>query len=390
VLTAEAPVDLDLDLDLDLDVDPATLSDAELSERALALDALAARVEAARLRTLAAVDSRRPWLADGYRSTSTWLGHHRRLPLGSCRSAVVLARRLRDRLPETLAAFGEGAISIHHARLLASLLDRPPVAAALAAGGETTLVQEARQLAFMDFARVVAYFAQVVDPDGAEVDADAMVDSRRLHLSQLRDGRWQLDALLDPVSGAALRAALSRVEQELVDHDWREARDRLDRDPIPADLARRPAQRRADALVELAIRGSSSAPGRRRPKPLISVFLGYETFAGRVCELADGTVIAPGLVADLLDEALIERVVFDGPSRILDLGVARRFTGALRRALEIRDRVCTFAGCDEPAERCEGDHRQPYADGGRTNQSNGQLHCGYHNRWRQRRRRPPP
>jgi hypothetical protein len=63
-----------------------------------------------------------------------------------------------------------------------------------------------------------------------------------------------------------------------------------------------------------------------------------------VCQLADGTVITPGTVASLLGEAWIERVVFDGPSRVVDLGQARRFTGGARRALEIRDRQRRVSG----------------------------------------------
>jgi len=110
--------------------------------------------------------------------------------------------------------------------------------------------------------------------------------------------------------------------------------------------------------------------------------VGYETFKGRVCELADGTVVTPGTVASLLDEALIERVVFDGPSRVIDLGRARRFTGAVRRALEVLDRRCTHGGCDMPADRRQGDHIQPWSQGGPTTADNGQLRCAHHNRWR--------
>ena len=147
-------------------------------------------------------------------------------------------------------------------------------------------------------------------------------------------------------------------------------------------LTRTPAQRRHDALVEMARRAMTAPADGKRPQPLVSVLLGYETFRSRVCELADRTVITPGSVASLLDEALIERVVFDGPSRVIDLGRARRFTGAVRRTLDVLDRGCTHEGCHMPAERCQGDHVQPWSRGGQTDPDNGQLRCGYHNRWR--------
>ncbi len=130
--------------------------------------------------------------------------------------------------------------------------------------------------------------------------------------------------------------------------------------------------------------------GGKRPRPLISVLAGYETFAGRICELADGTVITPGTAASLLDEALIERVVFDGPSRVIDIGHTRTFQGALRRALEVRDRHCTHPGCDVPADRCQGDHVIAWSHDGPTTQDNGQLRCAYHNRWRWQHPDQPP
>ena len=124
---------------------------------------------------------------------------------------------------------------------------------------------------------------------------------------------------------------------------------------------------------------------------MISVLVGYETFAGPICELFDGTVITPGQLVPLLTEADIERVVFEPASRdITDIGQHRRFyTGALRRVLEIRDRGCTFPGCDEPIERCEGDHITPWSQGGPTTLANGQLQCGFHNK-RRNHERPPP
>jgi hypothetical protein len=175
---------------------------------------------------------------------------------------------------------------------------------------------------------------------------------------------------------------LGRIEQELFEADWAAARAEHGDAATACHLARTPAQRRHDALVEMARRAVTALADGKRPVPLVSVFVGYETFKGRICQLAGGTVITPGTVASLLDEALIERVVFDGPSRVIDLGRARRFTGAVRRVLEVRDRGCTHGGCDLPTERCQADHIQPWSEGGSTNPDNGQLRCGYHNRWR--------
>jgi hypothetical protein len=110
------------------------------------------------------------------------------------------------------------------------------------------------------------------------------------------------------------------------------------------------------------------------------VLVGHKSFAN-VCELASGTVVTPGQLVPYLGRCQIERIVFDGPSRVIDVGTKRFFGGALRRAIEVRDRHCQHkSGCDQPAGRCEVDHIIPYSHGGSTRQDNGQLLCSKHNR----------
>jgi hypothetical protein len=80
--------------------------------------------------------------------------------------------------------------------------------------------------------------------------------------------------------------------------------------------------------------------------------------------------------------------VFDSPSRVIDVGAARRlYTGATRRAVEVRDQHCYHPTCEEPADHCDIDHITPHAAGGPTTQDNGRAACGYHNRARHQ---PPP
>ena len=141
----------------------------------------------------------------------------------------------------------------------------------------------------------------------------------------------------------------------------------------------------------MAIRSGTTPADGRRPEPLFSVLVGYETFAGRICETDSGTVMTPGTLAGWLDKAWIERIVFASPSRVMDVGVTTRlFTGALRRALEVRDRECFQDYCDVPASRCEADHIEPWAAGGRTTERNGRMACGSHNRDRHKPQDPPP
>ena len=127
-------------------------------------------------------------------------------------------------------------------------------------------------------------------------------------------------------------------------------------------------------------RSRTASEGGPRPRPLVTVLVG-ETTLGRICELSTGTVVAPGQVVPLLRDADLERVVFDGPDRVMSVSHRRSFVGAVRRAIEVRDRRCQHpSGCDEPASRCDVDHIHPWADGGETSQENGRLYCWRHNR----------
>ncbi len=79
-------------------------------------------------------------------------------------------------------------------------------------------------------------------------------------------------------------------------------------------------------------------------------------------------------------------MVFDGPSRVIDVGVRQRlFADATRRAVQVRDRECFHDTCDIAAERCDIDHIEPWAAGGATTTDNGRAACGFHNRARHRR-----
>jgi hypothetical protein len=233
----------------------------------------------------------------------------------------------------------------------------------------------------------VQYWVALADPDGEEDLAEHKRERRKVHLSQSFEDMWFGEIVLDPIGGTIVSGELRRIEQELFFADWAEARTRLGREPCIFELSRTPAQRRADALVEMATRSRTAPADGRRPEPLFCAYVGYETLAGRICELADGTVISPGSLVPWLDAAWIERVVFEPPSRVIDVGVQRRlFEGATRRAVELRDRECFHPSCDERADDCQVDHIEPYSWGGPTTQDNGRLACGFHNRARHRRR----
>jgi hypothetical protein len=379
-LTAVA--DLTKDIDRLVGPDPSTFADAESME---ALLRQFLRLEAVITEAAAAFDASDEWAADGAKSAAAWLARRCRLPLGHTRRVVHRGRALRH-LPACSEAWKDGSINGAHVDGLSAV--RRDSTEEQLERDEQVLVDEAKHLRFDQFAKMVAYWEQHADPDGTDEGAESRAARRDVYLEQSFQGVWLGKMTLDPVSGAIVSNELCRIERELFEADWTEARERLGREPTSGELSRTPGQRKSDALVEMATRSGTAPENGRRPAPLFSVFVDYECLHGRICQLAQGTVVAPGSLVPWLDEALIERAVF-GPDARVEIGATSRlFTGATRRAIELRDRECTHPYCDLPADRCQVDHILPYAQNGPTTQENGRLLCGYHNRLRNQ--RPPP
>jgi hypothetical protein len=240
------------------------------------------------------------------------------------------------------------------------------------------LVRLCKPLRYAEAGKVVEYWRQHADAAACEDEAQRRHDSRHATVAVTLDNMVDIQAWLDPIGGAAFKHELDRLERRLYLDDKRAGRPRT----VP--------QRRADALVEMAERSRTARPGGLRPRPLVTILCGEDSFA-RTYELAAGRVVTPGQVVPLLADADIERIVFDGPDRVISVSRRRRLTGALRRAIEVRDRHCQHpSGCDEPADNCDVDHKTPYSRGGLTSQDNGHLECHPHDRDESKHDKRPP
>ena len=344
-----------------------------------------ARLEAIVTEATAAFDAAGNWVPDGARNASAWLTSMCHLPRTEARRQVRRGRELRH-LPDCSRAWRDGDITAAQVDVIVSL--RSDITQEALARDEEMLVDQARTLRHDSLVRAAAYWKQLADPDGTDEEEEKRRSRRDVYLANSFGGMWLGKMTLDPVSGAIVGSELERLEHHLFEADWAEARKTLGRDPHPSELARTSGQRRADALVEMATRSGTAPAGGRRPEPLFTVLVGFETLHGRICELADGTVVAPGSLLAWLDGAYLERAVFASGGRVEISTATRLFTGATRRAIEVRDRECTHPTCDVPASSCQADHIQPFAAGGATTQENGRLLCSFHNRLRNQ--RPPP
>ena len=373
---AAAAAALDALASLDLD---AMVGD-ELTDAVLRTQRLRGALDVAEARVLARWDSLGEWRPSGAKAASAWLAWKQGIPISVARQRLRHARAVRE-LPLVEAAWTTGEIDRSHVTTMLGV--RTARTEKAFERDHEILLESARSVGFTSFKSHCDRWALLVDPDGAEQGADDDRASREVHLSRSFGGMWFGKVTLDPISGEIVNATLQLIERELFEADWATAKERLGREPIILELERTPAQRRADALVEMATRARTAPADGRRPAPLFNVLVGYETFAGPLLELFNRTVVTPGVAARWLTEADIERVVFDGPSRVLDVGATRRFfTGALHRAIEVRDRVCFHPSCDEPPLLPQIDHIQEFSKGGPTTQSNGRLGCAFHNRWR--------
>ena len=341
------------------------------------------RVEAIATRCVRRVE--RTAALDGAISTASWVAWKCRMPRGHAKTLVSNGRAL-EAMDEVAAAFDDGTIAGDHVRVLAEAQRFTPKAFAKA---EAELLDEAQRLRFDVFARRVKYFRQLAEPDDVEAEATTVHDDRSLHASRTFQDCVRVDATMDPVGGSAWLGELNRLERIEFEQDWAEARERLGEHATAADLRRTATQRRHDALVEMARRSAAMPADAKQARYLLTVLVGYETLRGRICELADGTVLTPGQVLPLLADADVERAVFGPEGRVIDLGRrSRLFVGGTRRAVEVSDLECTHDSCDARYERCDVDHVVPWAVGGPTDRSNGRVRCPHHNPGRRRPRAP--
>ena len=343
------------------------LGDAALEEDFAEIHRAVEALEAERLRRLAAIDRRRTWAGSGHLSTTSWLSERFRMAWSHASRAVRLCRALRE-MPATRQALSVGEISSSAMQLLAHARESAPE---VFPDHEGTLVDSARTLSFTDLRRVVGYWRQAADRDAARADLERMHERRRLHVSRTVFGMVRLDGDLDEEAGETLMTALRAVV------DAKARAGSTDR--------RTPAQRRADALLEISrhFLDSAERPEVGGERPHVIVIVDTATLRGDAgrSELGDAGPIPPEHARRWACDASLSRVVMRGPSEVLDVGRRTAVVSApMRRALAVRDGGCAHPSCDRPAAWCDAHHIVHWADGGTTSLANLVLLCRRHHR----------
>jgi hypothetical protein len=373
---------LERDVDRLLGLDAFSYAD---KESMVTMARISAKVECAKSLVATAFDDGGEWASDGAQTAVAWVDTRCHVDKAKARRELRLGRAL-SHMPATAVAWSEGAITAAQVEALAKLVSARTKEAFLR--DEQMLVDQATQMKFGTFHRVAAYWEQCADPDGASEKDMARLARRDVWLVPGTSGMWSGQMNLDQVSGSIVSSEHTRLEKELFEADRAQAKAELGREPKVHELCRTPAQRRADALKEMAMRSATTPADGRRPRPLVTFHVGWETLNGRLCQMGDGQVVAPDTVLGWLLSADFERAVFAPGKRVEVSPTQRLFTGATRRAIELRDKQCAHEYCDAPADQCQIDHIVDFAKGGPTTQENGRVLCGFHNRLKSGRRPP--
>jgi len=353
-------------------LDPSALPPAQQVDLLTILEEQCRWLAAARLRAVAALGSSdRSELGLAQESVSLALQVSPR----TAQRLLAEASTVREELPATLIALAGGTISEGHARVVAEglwkLPDRPGIADALEKAVLAPIVQDGDTYTVPQFRQLVRRAVLALDPGTAEQRHARAVADRCVAIYSDDDGMAWLGAYLPAPDAQLLHTQLTAAAAR-----------------IPASDERGLDQRRADLFVAAMLAGlpEDGQPVKRGRRPSIQVTVAADTLLGLDDAPAHLTGYGP-ITAETArrlaaDESGTWRRLLTDPDTGALLDVSRdryRPAARLRAFVAARDDRCAFPTCNQPGYRCEYDHIQPFAAGGRTTRSNGALACRRHN-----------
>src|SRR4051794_6080859 len=313
----------------------------ELLDRTAALVAARNRIDAELARTVRRAELAQAPEHDGLKTMASWLRGHAQLSPTAAGQLVRNGRAL-ESLPAVAAGSAAGVITAEQVSVLAPVTRPERLAAAADQGVEIAevdlvLAETAATRQHVQLGRVVGHYLARLDPDGPEPDP---TEGRSLSLARHSDGTVALRGQLDAVGGEKLAAALESFVQ-------------ADR---PAGDRRTRAQQLGDALVQLADNALASGdlPRLRTMKPQLLVMIPAADLLDpatgpAAAETGFGAILSAARARWAACDATLTRIVLGPDGLPLDHGRTRRLVSPqLRRAVELRDRHCVFAGCQGP------------------------------------------
>jgi hypothetical protein len=293
------------------------------------------------------------WDEDGSTSAIDWLRFNCKMTAGAAANSIAVGEAM-IRIPESTQAVTDDAIGYTHlttiARTAAAVGDR---------FDEKLLVEKARENSPGKFYYICHHYRHAADPKSYADEQAEHVHQRRLKLSTWMDGSVLISGQLDPVGGAAFRAAMEPLVRRNGARDDR-------------DLE----QRQGDALVELSLRGGSQA--QIQVTSSIETLLGVAGAPGADMQFSSVPISAK-TVERLACDSSIARILLDSESVVIDVGRSKRVVSEpARRALAARDGHCRWPGCERPASWSAAHHVVHWIHGGTTDLDNLILLCHRH------------
>ena len=303
-------------------------------------------------RRVSRLDRSQAYTADGSLTAKAWLRWNCNLTYGQASDRVEVARQM-ESLPRTTQALSEGDISFQHASLIART--KQQLGKRWPGDAEEILVTAAKEVNPVRLRCAAIQLRHCLEPDGVLDEANQADDRRFLHLNQTFGGIFVLNGQFGADDGASLKAAIMSVLR-----------------PPSDDDDRSPAQRRADALIDLVKNGS--------PRAQVMVGVEMATLQKQPgsppadMEWSQQPIPAETARRIACDCALAPMVEGDLQR------MSRLVSGPMRNALHARDKQCRFPGCDMPAIWTDAHHIEHWADGGPTKLFNLILLCRRHHR----------
>ena len=342
------------------DEEPVYLPSAALAERLRELFALRNRLDAEIVRHVAVFDRTHGYAACDSRSAASWLRNEARLSPGAASEQVRVARQL-DRLPQVSRAFADGELGFQHAAVITRTVE--DASAEVIGEAEPSLVQVAQRVDPFRLASLTRHLRHTFAPEACLEEANRAFERRRLHLSQSLDGVYFIEGVLDTECGATLQTALDAIMGP----------------PAPGDQ-RRPVQRRADAIGDLARRhlDAGELPQKGGVRPHLTLTADLATLArlagSRAADMDWGQPVPAETLRRIACDASVTPVLVSDTGDPLSAGRTRRvLSPSQRKALVARDRGCVL--CGRPAVWCASHHLVHWVDGGDTSVKSSALLC---------------
>jgi Domain of unknown function (DUF222) len=144
-------------------------------------------------------------LVAGNISAASWIARTCGMSVTSAADRVCVGSQLAS-LPKVAAALGSGEISFQSTSVLCHLREQLGKKSDLF--DENEMLEYAREYSVYGLRKLCNAARHPADPDGFFNDAEENFTRRRLHISQMSDGLYAVDGVLDPVAGAAFKTAV--------------------------------------------------------------------------------------------------------------------------------------------------------------------------------------